>query len=231
MKIKFKPSSKNLYIIISVILSSAAVCFIDSVIQPGYWIKSGIKIALFLAVIALYFVLNKDDLPTLKNLFKPKSRDILVGLGIGIAVFSFLLGAYFLLRDSFDFSGITGKLTADTGVSKDNFIYVSIYISVINSLLEELLFRGFGFIMLKKRSSRIFAHLFGSSMFALYHSGMTTGYFNIGVFLFTLFGLFVGGLIFNFLDEKSETIYPSWLTHAFANLGINTIGMILFGII
>lgn len=231
MKIGFRPTSKNLYIIFSVIFSSAAVCLIDSVIQPGYWIKSGIKMLLFLSVIAVYFILNKSELPALKRLLKPRKWDIPKGLGIGIAIFVFLVGAYFLLRGKVDFSGITEKLTADTGVSRENFIYVSIYISVVNSLLEELLFRGFGFVILKKKTSRIFAHGFSALLFALYHSGMTSGYFNVGIFLFTLFGLFVGGLIFNFLNEKSESIYASWLTHMFANLGINTVGMILFGII
>ena len=231
MNIKFKLSRKNIYIILSVLICTVAVCFIDTVIQPGYWIKSGTKLFLFLSVIGAYFITNKDELPRLKRLFFPKRWDILKGLGIGIAIFAFLLGAYFTLRDRIDFSVITGKLTSDTGVSRKNFIYVSLYISVVNSLLEELFFRGLGFIILKKSTSRLFAYIFSSFMFAVYHSGMTSGYFNIGIFLFTLFGLFVGGVIFNFLDDKSETVYASWLTHLFANLGINTVGMILFGII
>jgi membrane protease YdiL (CAAX protease family) len=47
----------------------------------------------------------------------------------------------------------------------------------------------------------------------------------------TLFGLFVAGMLFNFLDFKSESIYPSWLTHMFTNFAINTVGFILFGIL
>ena len=231
MSINFKPSKKNIYIILSVILCTAAVCFIDTVVQPGYWVKSGIKVALFLSVFASYFLLNKNELQLLKKLFTPKKRDIAKGLGIGITIFAFLLGAYFLLRTQINFSVITGKLTSDTGVSKENFVYVSVYISVVNSLLEEVFFRGLSFIILKKNASRLLAYIFSAFMFAVYHSGMTSGYFNIGIFLFTLFGLFVGGVVFNVLDDKSETIYASWLTHMFANLGINTVGMILFGII
>lgn len=231
MNIRFKPSRKNIYIIASVLLCSTAVCFIDTVLQPGYWIKSGIKAALFLSVFVSYFLINKEELGLLRKLFIPQKRDLIKGFGIGITILAFLLGAYFLLRNRIDFSIITGKLTSDTGVSRENFIYVSIYISVVNSLLEELFFRALGFIALKKSSSRIFAYLFSAFTFAVYHSGMTSGYFNAGIFLFTLFGLFVGGIIFNFLDDKSETVYASWLTHMFANLGINTVGMILFGII
>ena len=40
-------------------------------------------------------------------------------------------------------------------------------------------------------------------------------------------GLVIGGVIFNWLNEKLDTIYCSWLTHMFANFAINTIGFIL----
>ena len=60
---------------------------------------------------------------------------------------------------------------------------------------------------------------------------MTAGWFNIGIFVLALVGLMLAGIIFNFLDEKSESIYTSWVVHMFANFGINTVGFILFGMI
>jgi membrane protease YdiL (CAAX protease family) len=68
-------------------------------------------------------------------------------------------------------------------------------------------------------------------MFAFYHAGMTAGWFNIAIFVLTLTGLFAAGAIFDFINEKSENIYASWLVHMFANFAINTVGFILFGII
>jgi ABC-type xylose transport system permease subunit len=58
-----------------------------------------------------------------------------------------------------------------------------------------------------------------------------TGWFSVPVFIITLSGLFAGGLIFNFLNEKSNNIYTSWFVHMFANFAINIIGFMLFGII
>ena len=46
-----------------------------------------------------------------------------------------------------------------------------------------------------------------------------------------MFGLIVGGLIFNALNDKFGNIYPSWFVHMAANFAINTIGFILFGIV
>ena len=87
------------------------------------------------------------------------------------------------------------------------------------------------FLMLKEEKGRKFAYIFSSAMFALYHVGMTSGWFNILIYILSMAGLFIGGCIFNYLNEKCENIYPSWLVHMCANFGINTIGFILFEII
>lgn len=60
---------------------------------------------------------------------------------------------------------------------------------------------------------------------------MMITWFDIILLLLLICSLFVGGLIFDFLDDKSETIYNSWFVHMFANFAINTIGLILFGIL
>ena len=64
--------------------------------------------------------------------------------------------------------------------------------------------------------------------FALYHIAMMIGWFGLPVIIISLVGLFIGGMIFNRFDEKSENIYLSWLIHMFANFATNTIGFILF---
>ena len=117
------------------------------------------------------------------------------------------------------------------GITAENFIYVSLYISLMNSFLEEFFFRGFGFITLKKYASREMAYLFSSSLFAVYHIGMLVGMFHFGALLLLMVGLIVGGCIFNFLNERNENIYPSWFVHMFANFAINTVGFILFGVL
>ena len=117
------------------------------------------------------------------------------------------------------------------GITSDNFIYVSLYISLMNSFLEEFFFRGYGFITLKKYTGRRFAYIFSSLIFAAYHVGMLIGMFDLGTLALLLFGLIVGGCIFNYLNEKNNNIYPSWFVHMFANFAINTVGFILFGVL
>ncbi|MEG2191896.1 MAG: CPBP family intramembrane glutamate endopeptidase, partial [Oscillospiraceae bacterium] len=67
--------------------------------------------------------------------------------------------------------------------------------------------------------------------FALYHVAMMIGWFRIELIFLAVVALAVGGVIFDFFNEKGENIYISWLIHMFANFAINTVGLILFGII
>lgn len=220
-----------LYVLFSVIFCSLAMTAVDGILQPQYAVKSLIKIVLFLLIPLGYFVFTKQILAQLKALFKPSRKNILTALGLGLGVYTVILGGYFFLKDFIDFSAIAENLTASAGVSAKNFIFVSIYISFINSLLEEFFFRGFAFITLKNIYSERFAYIFSAAFFAIYHIGMTSGWFNIGIFVLALIGLFVGGCIFNYLNSKSGNIYISWIVHMFANFAINTVGFIMFGII
>ena len=199
---------------------------VDAVIQPGYAIKSAIKIVLFLLLPILYSLYDKNC--RLKKLFIPDKNGILVALGFGVGVYAVILAAFFIFRDVFDFSALTKSLTAGTGVDKENFIFVALYISFINSLLEEFFFRGFSFLNLKEVSNRKLAYIVSSALFALYHIAMMIGWFALPVVLLALLGLFVGGMIFNYFNEKYNNIYLSWLIHMFANFATNTIGFILF---
>ena len=217
---------KKLHIPILVIIACIVMGIVDAVIQPGYAIKSAIKISMFLLIPIVYGLFLKEF--NIKNLMKPDKKGLCIALCLGFVIYGVVLGAYWIFKDVFDFSALTGSLNETTGVNKSNFVWVAIYISFVNSLLEEFFFRGFSFITLKKLTSRRFAYVFSSMAFALYHIAMMIGWFGLPVILISLVGLFLGGMIFNRFDEKSENIYLSWLIHMFANFATNTIGFILF---
>lgn len=152
-----------------------------------------------------------------------------MSLFLGMGVFIVIMGTYFSLRNVLDLSGITIALQSNIGVSKNNFVFVSLYISFVNSLLEEFFFAVSLFVA-EKFTSRSLAYSISSIAFALYHIAMMLGWFSIVTFVLVMMGLVVGGIIFNFLNEKNEDIYSSWMVHMFANFAINVIGFILFGI-
>lgn len=224
-------SKKSLYIIISVLGLSLLVSFLDAVIKPAYYIKIPIKILFFLAFPIIFFAIKKQEFKNFKELFKFKKESLLKPLLFGLFVYLVIVGGYFLTRDIIDYSNVTANLDESMGITANNFVYVFLYISFMNSFLEEFFFRGFGFITLKKYTNRRFAYIFSSSVFAIYHVGMLLGSFHVSALVLILVGLIIGGCIFNYLNEVNDNIYPSWFVHMFANFAINTIGFILFGIL
>lgn len=204
-----------------------AMSAIELIFTPTYFVKAAIKLALFV-IIPMSLVLIRKETKMLR-FFKPNKKTLLPMLGFGVLMYGFIIGAYFLLGKYFDLSGITSSLD-DIGVTKQNFIFVALYIAVCNSFLEEFIFRGFGFIGLSEKLGAKWACIFSAICFALYHITMMIGWYSIWLTALIIFALFVGGAILNILDSKCKTVYPAWIVHIFANLAINTIGMILFGI-
>ncbi len=222
-------TKKATFMVVLIVLFCVIMAVIDGIIKADYFVKSIIKLVLFLILPFIYSFFDKYI--SLGKIFVPEKRGIKLAGLLCLLVYAVIFGGYMLLKDVFDFSSITGTLTKNIGVTGKNFIFVSIYISFVNSFLEEFFFRGFAFITLKRITGRRFAYLFSASVFAVYHIAMMIGWFKFDMFLIIMAGLFAGGLIFNYLNEKSGTIYPSWLVHMFANFAINTIGFMLFGII
>ena len=212
------------WLLAGAVLCCVAMTLVDGVLRPAYWLKSLIKLALFLGV---PFALARGFGLRFGELFRFKRRDVLTALALGAALYALILGGYFVVRRWFDFSGIADSLSQNAGVTRENFLFVSLYISFINSLLEEFFFRGFVFSNLKTLTNRGFAHGFSALAFSAYHVAMMAGWFSPALFALVLAGLAAGGVIFNLLNEKNGSICTSWLVHMFANFAINTIGFLL----
>lgn len=211
------------------------VCFcalvmslVDGILNPVYPVKAAIKLVLFLLVpLVGYYRFAPDELCLI---FRSGKRAWFQAMLLGVGVYVLIVGAYFVLRPFYDFSTITTQLAAGEGVHAGNFLYVGTYIAIVNSLLEELFFRGFAFLTLRRYLKNGVACCISALAFALYHVGMTVGWFSPVLFALALLGLFVGGCLFNALDWRSESIWASWMLHFCANAAINTVGCILMGI-
>lgn len=212
----------------AVLLGCMVMAYIDAVVRPDYAVKSAIKVVLFTGLPLICSLFEKEL--GLKNLLKVNRKSLGFAAALGAGVYIFILGAYLILSPFFDFSKVTAALQNNIGVNRDNFIFVALYISFINSLLEEYFFRGVAFLSLKRAAGRKFAYIFSAAVFAAYHIAIMTSWFSPGLFVLLIAGLFGAGLLFSRLDEKYDNIYVSWLVHMFANFSINTIGFVLFGI-
>lgn len=217
-------------ILVITFISILIMYIVDYIVNPGYIYKSAIKIVVFLILPIVYTLYDKNI--KLKYIFKIKSkRDLIYSIILGLAIYFGILTAYFLLKNFIDLDNIVGVLDKNVKVNRSNFLWIALYISFVNSLLEEFFFRGFIFLNLKKVSKRKFAYIISAFAFSIYHVAIMANWFNPVIFLLAMIGLFIGGVIFNYLNEKNENIYNSWVVHMMANFSINTIGFIMFRMI
>ncbi|UJF15417.1 CPBP family glutamic-type intramembrane protease [Jeotgalibaca sp. MA1X17-3] len=217
--------------IMGIMTVSVLIMFIvEFYIVPGYIVKSILKVTLFLIVPLIYVGVDKSI--NLLDYFKIYSRkQFTSSIILGLSVYMLIIGVYFILTTYIDLSQIRELLYKSQDINRNNFFYVAVYISFLNSLLEEFFFRGFLFLSLNKTTTKPVAYLVSAMAFGIYHIGIMVDWFNIAIFLLALTALFAAGLIFNYINEKNKNIYNSWLVHMFANFALNTIGFMMFGII
>ncbi len=216
-----KVHKKSLQLIITVIISCIAMAIIETVIEPTYFVKSVLKIIFFLFIPLVFIKLQKEKV--FADSFSLNKKSVLRLSGLGIIIYVIIMVAFYLTGGIFDYSSLVNSLSADQNVSHSNFIWIALYISFCNSLLEEFLFRFVAFIKLSEYTTKNAAYIFSSCMFALYHVAMIGGSFPFPLLLLALVGLAIGGAIFNYVDDKSRNVYNSWIIHMFADFAIMTI--------
>ncbi len=208
-------------IMLLIVICCVIMALIETVIEPVYAVKSAIKVVVFLLfplIFAKMIQVNFFDHP-----FTLDRKGVLKLLALGLLIYAVIIGAYALTRNFFDYPSLVRSLSADQKVASSSFIWVALYISFCNSFLEEFLFRFAAFIQLSKFTARKTAYAFSSVLFAVYHISIIGTSFPLPLLFLALIGLTAGGYIFDFVDEKNETICNSWVIHMFADFAIMTV--------
>ena len=154
---------------------------------------------------------------------KPDMQRLKIALLLGVASVIFIQLAYALLNQYVDFEQIKALLAERQRITAANFLWIAVYVTFGNSILEELLFRGYIVQSGIKRPWVI-----SSLLFAFYHLTILIGWFPWWVLLFSLVCLFVGGLIFCWLNASRNSIWNSWAMHIFADISLLAIGFRIF---
>lgn len=204
-----------------VLICCIMMAFIETVVEPAYAVKSGVKAAVFLGAPLIFA--KAANIRLLDRSFALDGKSVLRLLALGSLIYAVIFGGYALTRTVFDYSALVASLSADQRVDSRSFIRVASYISFCNSFLEEFLFRFVAFLKLSQYTARKTAYAFSSVLFAVYHVAMIGTSFPLPLLLLALIGLAVGGLIFDYVDENGGTPYNSWIIHMFADFAIMTI--------
>jgi membrane protease YdiL (CAAX protease family) len=218
-------------VIVSILIAAcAAMYIIETYIKPVYVIKSLYKIIIFAGLPLIYCALDREV--KFREYFSVSDKkQIKFAAVLGLGIYLIVQLGYLVLKQFIPLDNIAGILENNLSVNKGNFVFVSLYISLINSLLEELLFRGFGFITMRKFLPKRAAYIISAFLFSVYHVSILANWFNTVIYVLFIAGLFGAGLFFNRLNDRYNNVFNSWIVHMCANFSINTIGFVMFEII
>lgn len=202
-------------------VSVISMILIDHAGIFSYWGRSALKIMMFGIIPAM--IISKTH--TWTTIFS-KGRYLKHVLLLGALIFLVVLAGYWLLDGIIAFDQVPDALAQNVGVTLDNFLWVFIYIVLINGPLEEFFFRYFMLNRPYDIHPMIMAWI-SSFLFAIYHVGMLFSMFHFSVFLLAIAGLMIVGLFFIWINQKSKGILYSVLLHMFANGAINLVGWII----
>lgn len=204
---------KQTYILTYACIVIAFLFYFEQFANASFLLKTCTKLILLL-LIPLYLIKNTQPM---HKVFTIPQKKTLLAIALAIATIITVYGVYLGLAQFISLENIT-QLLREIGVTAANFWLVAIYITFGNSLAEEIFFRG----MLAKKP------ILSSLLFAIYHIGFTLSWFTWYIFSIVFIGLFVGGLVFHWLNNKSGSIINGWIMHIGADIAIVIIGLQMF---
>ena len=188
---------------------------------PNTFIGQGLfflmKALLLILPIFWIFCVDKQSL----SLSKPQQGGFVTSGMIGILISIIILGVYLLLGEYLiDTTLIQSKMQEIGLATRGAYIFAAAYWILINSVLEEYVWRWFVVQQAEKMIGSSGAILIAAIGFTLHHVLALQLYFNwVAVFLCAI-GIFVGGAIWSWCYIRYRSIWPCYLSHAIVDLAI-----------
>ena len=208
--------------LILALLSIVFLLWIEQGLEVSYIWKTMAKVVLFLVIPLILFQKTKLTFLEIKKTDRTSLR---IALLSGLAIMFVIIAAFILLMPTIDIDALLLDLIERAGVTASVFPFVAVYILFGNSLLEEFFFRGLLPSFFKIKFLRL---IIPSLLFAVYHVAIFLPWFNLPILFLAVVGLWVGGFIFQLVNERSGTIFPSWIIHMFADVGVLLVGVYIF---
>ena len=200
------------------LISISILLWIEQGLDIEYMWKTIAKVTLFLVIPFILF--EKVGFPFLK-LRQTDKKSMLIAIGSGLTITGIIIGAFIILQPFINIDALVIDLAA-AGITPSVFPFVAFYILFGNSLLEEFFFRGLLPNLFVKSRLRF---ILPSFFFAIYHIAIFLPWFSPALLILAVTGLWIGGIIFQLANERSQTILPSWTIHMFADIGVLLVGV------
>lgn len=149
------------------------------------------------------------------------TKGVIAGFVAAIPVGAVILGTYFLAKDSIIDPVQAKEMVIELGIgSPAKFLIFASSMSLLNSLMEEYVWRWFVFSKFKELVGVKTAIIFSAIFFTVHHVVILWSLDSLWIVFLGSIGLFVGGAIWGWLYSKYNSIWPGWICHVAADTAI-----------
>jgi membrane protease YdiL (CAAX protease family) len=142
------------------------------------------------------------------------------GIISGIVFFFFIFGGLYWLHHYFIDVVYLQVLLAEWGFSGNGMIGLVFVLVIVNPILEEVYWRGYIFTQLKSKGNAVKATLITSFFYTLYHFLSVIPMFQWGFNILAVLPVFIAGLFWGYMREKTGSIAGTIISHALGDFGI-----------
>ena len=161
----------------------------------------------------------------------PLHGGLWLGVVLGLVISAIIISAYLMLGEHLIDPSLLQTSMEQIGMATPMvYLGLAAYWTLINSVLEEYVWRWFVVQEAEKLMRPIAAVVFSALGFTLHHIVAMQLYFNWGTVIIAALGVFIGGAIWSWCYLKFRSIWPGYLSHALVDLTLFGIGYrIIFG--
>lgn len=198
------------------------------------WLEGPVGTALefackvWIAILPLAWHLKVDRLPI--RAARPSLNSLAVGAATGLVILVGMLTAYWLARPYIDLGPLRAKARETGFDSPALFLGMLSFIIVLNSLMEEYVWRWFAFRKVREalggngRGAGAAAVVITAALFTVHHVVALSAWVSPPINALASSGVFLGGLIWSGLYLRYGTIWPGYVSHIFADVAILIMG-------
>ncbi len=156
----------------------------------------------------------------------PSKHQCLIGLMLGTMMFGIILSAYWLVGQFWIHPTDVRSKAEQVGLNHPNvYLFTALYFTLINSLLEEYIWRWFVGQQCEVLFQKTGALGFAALCFTLHHIIALTAYTgNWLVVALGSFGVFAAGAIWSWCYLTYRSLWACYISHLLADLAIALIG-------
>ena len=161
----------------------------------------------------------------------PSLKHLPVALGTGLFGSAAVVIAYFVIAAPRINPEALRTTAVEIGIgSPAAYIAGALYWILVNSLIEEYVYRWFFMRQTLKIMTAVPAVLLSSAIFTLHHIIALQAFLNWGFTSLASFGIFIGGATWCTIYYRVRSIWPCWISHILIDIAVFAIGyIIIFG--